>query len=101
MLRERVDDRGVRVRLEEHVGFLDLLEATDRRAVEAQALVEDVFRELVGGDREVLHETGEVAETHVDDLDALVLQHPDDVTRSSHLRYLPFVDAWPLRLSVC
>ena len=90
-LRERVDHRGVGIRHEEHVGFLDLLEAADRRAVEAEPFLEDVLGELVRGNREVLHEAGKVAEAHVDDLDALVLELLDDVTRSCHLRYLPFV----------
>ena len=68
---ERIDHGRVRVGHEDHVRLLDLLEPADRRAVEAVPLLEGARRELVGGDGEVLHETGEVAEAEVDDLDAL------------------------------
>ena len=37
---ERVDDRGRRVRQQQHVGLVDLLEAADRRAVEHQPVGE-------------------------------------------------------------
>jgi hypothetical protein len=75
---ERVDERRVRVGDQDHVRFLDLLEAADRRAVEPDALLEHVGRELRRRHREVLHQAGQVTETHVDDFDALVadeLQH--------------------------
>jgi hypothetical protein len=39
----------------------------------------------VGRDREVLHEPGEVAETEVDNLDALLLNQPNDVARGALL----------------
>ena len=75
VLRERVDHRGVGIGDQEHVRLLDLLEAADRRAVEAEAVLEDVLGQLVGRDREVLHEPGQVAEADVDDVDALVREH--------------------------
>ena len=62
VLTERIDHRGVRIRNEQHVGLVDGLKPADRRAVEAEALVEHVLGELVGRDREMLHEPGQVAE---------------------------------------
>ena len=81
MLAERVDHRGVGVGHEQHVRLLDLLEAPDRRAVEPEALLEDVLGQLVGGHREVLHEAGQVDEPDVDDLDALVLHQAEHFRR--------------------
>ena len=78
--------RGVRDPDQQHVGFLDLLEPADRRAVEAEAVLEDVLAQLVRGNREVLHEAGKVAEPDVDDLDAFVREQLEDVARSCHLR---------------
>ena len=43
---ERIDHRGGRVRHDQHVGGVDRLPAADRRAVEAEALLEDVLLEL-------------------------------------------------------
>ena len=45
-LEERVDERAARVRHQEHVGLLDLLEPADRRAVEAEAGGEVLLVEL-------------------------------------------------------
>ena len=78
-LRERVDERGVGVRHQEHVGLLDLLEAADGRAVEADPVLEDASVELRDGDREVLHQARQVAEAEVDDLRPALLQHGQDV----------------------
>ncbi len=71
MLAERVDHGGVGVRYEQHVRLLDLLEAPDRRAIEAQPVLERSFGQLVHRDGEMLHEAGEVTEPEVDDLDLL------------------------------
>ncbi len=71
---ERVDVGGRRVREELHVGLVDGLEATDRGAVETEAILEHALVERRDGHREVLHDAGQVAETDVDHLDALVLQ---------------------------
>ncbi len=46
VLRERVEDRGGGVGEQEHVRLLDLLEATDRGAVEPEPLLERVLVEL-------------------------------------------------------
>src|SRR5262249_2353356 len=84
VLRERVDDGGVGVGDQEHVRLLDLLEAADRRAVEAEAVLEHVLAQLVRGDREVLHQPREVAEADVDDVDLLVGEPLQHVTGSRH-----------------
>ena len=81
VLQERVDHRRVGVGHQDHVRLLDLLEAADRGAVEAVAILERALGELVRRDREVLHETGEVAEAEVDDLDPFVLDDPEDLGR--------------------
>ncbi len=47
VLAERVQDSCVRVGHEEHVRLLDLLEAADRRAVEAEAILEGALGQLV------------------------------------------------------
>ncbi len=72
-------DGGVRVREQEHVRLLDLLEAPDRGAVEAVALGEAVLGQGVGGNGEVLHEPRKIAEAEVDDLDALALDEGQDL----------------------
>ena len=89
MLGERVDDRGVRVGDQEHVGLLDLLEPADRRPVEAETVLEDVGGQLVRGDGEVLHEPGKVAESHVDDVDTCVLDQLENVARVALLHFEP------------
>ena len=81
VLAERVDHGGVRVRHQEHVGLLDLLEAPDRRAVEPGALLEAVQRQLVRRHRVVLHQAGQVGEAEIDDLDALGLDQAQDLFR--------------------
>ena len=72
-LAERVEVRRRRVREQRHVGLVDRLEAADRGAVEAEAVVEDALVERRHRHREVLHDAGQVAEADVDHLDALVL----------------------------
>ena len=66
VLTERVLHRGGGIRHQDHVGFLDLLEPADRRAVEPEPLLEHVGRELGGRYREVLHQAGQIAEPDVD-----------------------------------
>ena len=95
VLAERIEDRGVRVRDQEHVGFLDLLEAADRRAVEAVTVLEAVLGELVDGHREVLHHARQVTETQVDELGSAVLREPEHVLRGTafhgflHVQHVP------------
>ncbi len=94
MLAEGVDHRRVGVGHEQHVRLLDLLEPPDRRSVEAEALLEDILGELVGGNREVLHEAGQVDEPDVHDLDALVLHQAEHFRRGPLLHGSSLV--WPI-----
>ena len=55
---ERVEVGGVGVRDQDHVRFLDLLEPSDRRAVEAVTVSEDILGHLAGGHGDVLDQTG-------------------------------------------
>ena len=78
MLHERIDDGGAAVRHHEHVGGLDALPAADGRAVEPQALFEDVLAQLAERDGEVLPDAEEVGELQIDKLDLVVLRELDD-----------------------
>ena len=62
-----------------HVRLVDGLEAANRRAVERQSVLEHALVERRRWDREVLDDTGQVAEPDVDVLDFLVLDLLDDV----------------------
>ena len=63
------------IRQQHHVGFVDRLEAANRRAVEGQPVLEHALVERRRRDREVLDDTGQIAEPDVDVLDVLVLDH--------------------------
>jgi len=58
---------------------VDGLEAADRRTVEGQAVVEDALVERRDGDGEVLHDSGQVTEADVDELDLLVPHVPEQL----------------------
>src|SRR5207248_9815034 len=64
--------------------------------IEAQAFLEDIRGELVGRDREVLHEPREVTEANVDNGDVLVREHADDVCRTAfgHVLASCFAPQW-------
>ena len=51
MLQRRVDEGGRRVGHEQHVRLMDVLETADARAVEADAVDEQVLAELLDGDQ--------------------------------------------------
>ncbi len=72
-LAERIDERGGRIRQQRHVRFVDLLEPTDRGAVEGQAIFENLWTKRPSRDGEMLHNTRQVAEPDVDHFDTLVL----------------------------
>ena len=76
---EQVDARGVRVGQQQHVGLVDGLESTNRRAVKSQAVSNTLWSKNEGRNREVLHDTGQVAEPDVDKFDVLVLGEFEDV----------------------
>ena len=103
-LGERIDERGVGLRQEEHVALVDRLPAADAGAVEAEAVFEDFFIELGDGDREVLPDAGEVHEAHVDGFDVALAAHRQDRLRghSCHDPMSPMPEcvngrcSWPL-----
>ena len=76
---ERIHLRRRRVGDQQHVGLVDRLESADRRAVEPEAILEDVLPQLRHRDREVLPEAGEIDEAQVDDPGAFLLGHLEDV----------------------
>jgi hypothetical protein len=69
---ERVEEGAVGVGQQQHVRLVDRLETADRGPVEAQSVGEGVLAEGRCRDGEVLHDAGQVAETHVDVLDVVV-----------------------------
>ncbi len=78
---DRIDERCARVEDQQHVALVDRLETADRAAVEADALSEQPFRELLDRDGKVLPRAGQVDEAEVDDLDPGLFGHLDDVLR--------------------
>ena len=80
-LEDRVDERRGRVRDQEHVALVDVLEPSDRRAIEPDAVAEEPLGELLDGDRKVLPRAGHVDEAQVDDLDLLVFRELQDLLR--------------------
>ncbi len=68
---ERVEHRAGRVREEEHVRLVDLLETADRGAIKHQALREDLLVEDLDRHGEMLHRSRQVAESDVYELDVL------------------------------
>ena len=75
----RVDEGRRRVRHEQHVGLMDVLEAADARSVEADAVDEQVLAQLLDRDREVLGLAGQVDEAEVDHEDAALAGERHDV----------------------
>ena len=71
--RNRVDDGGVEVQHEQHVGLLDLLKAAEARSVEAVAVLQQLLVEPPRRDREVLPAPQQVGHTQVDAPDPVVL----------------------------
>src|SRR5690606_19690643 len=78
LLREGVHERRRRVRDELHVGLVDGLEPTDRRAVEHLTVGEEGLVDARGGDGEVLHLAGQVTEPDVDVPNVLTLDEGQD-----------------------
>ena len=68
-LAEGIDERRRAIGLEQHVGLMDLLEAANRRAVEADSVLEQPRSDFGQRDREVLPEPGKIGESEIDDLD--------------------------------
>src|SRR6202035_2319674 len=67
-LQNRVDSRRRRIRDQQHVALMDVLEAANARAVKADALAEEALGQLLDGNRKVLPGPNQVDELEVDDL---------------------------------
>ena len=67
-LGERIHDRGGWIGQDEHVGFVDFLPATDRRAVEAEAVFEQVGFQVGNGHGKMLPGAGQIDEFEIDHL---------------------------------
>src|SRR5690625_1898516 len=72
MLTERIHHRGRGVRYQQHIGFLDVLESSNRGPVEPEPLRERILTDDLRGQRVVLHEPRKVAEAEIDELDTFV-----------------------------
>ncbi|MCY1522735.1 hypothetical protein D9M68_576010 [compost metagenome] len=70
-LADRIDEGGGRVRLQQHVRLVDFLESADRRAVEADTVLEQLLGQLRQADGKVLPQPRQVGELQVDDLDVM------------------------------
>src|SRR6516165_2083731 len=70
---KRIEKGRFRIGDQQHVRLVDGLESADARSVEADTVFKNVFAELVGGDREMLPQSGHIAELKIDDLDLVVL----------------------------
>ncbi len=86
VLAERIDERRLRNRHDEHVRLIDGLPAADAGAVKAQAFFKHRFVQRVGGDGEMLPETGEVHETQIDRLDFLLADQSQNFFRCHEQR---------------
>src|SRR5690606_16253237 len=69
---EQVDERGGDIRQQQHVGLVDLLEATDGGAVEGESVAHHRLVERLHRNSEVLHRSQQVTESDVDVLDIFV-----------------------------
>ncbi len=85
---ERVEPHAVGVRHGEHVGLVDRLPAANRRAVEAEAVLEHALFDLAHGVGAVLPRAEDVAELEVDLLDVVFLAELEEVGGGGHGRLL-------------
>src|SRR5467141_113128 len=77
---ERIDERRIRIGEQQHVAFVNPLEAPDARAVESDTRREGTFVEFIPGNREMLPLTQHVAEAQVDDVDIMRCDCLEDIT---------------------
>jgi hypothetical protein len=82
---ERVDHRRLRIGHDEHVGGVDRLPPTNRRAVEAEAVFEDLLGKLFDRGAEVLPDPEQVDELQVDELNTFLFGKRQNLTRRSWL----------------
>ena len=69
----RVEEGRGRIRHDQHVAFLDLLKAADRRPVEANAFFHGILVERARRDRKMLPSAGQVGKAQVDHSNVVVL----------------------------
>ncbi len=81
VLAEGIEERRRRIRHEQHVRFLDLLEAADRGSVEAESLGDRLLIERARGKGGMLPHPGHIREAQIDDLDFMLPDRPHDVGR--------------------
>ena len=81
-----IDDRGPRIRLQQHVGLVDRLESANRGAVESETGLEVARVEHVERHLHVLPGPGQVGELEVDHLDAEFARKCERVVRRRHVR---------------
>src|SRR5207245_10234819 len=68
----RVHEGRCGIRQEQHVRLMDVLEAADGRAVEADSVDEELAAQLTRRYREMLPRAGQVGEAQVDHCDPLI-----------------------------
>jgi hypothetical protein len=78
-LSKQVDMRCAVIGEQQHVGFVDGLESSNRGAVEREAFFEHTLVEERNRNREVLHDAWQVTEPDVDEFDFLILGQFDYV----------------------
>ena len=79
--RERVDQGGLGLGDHEQIGFIDGPPADDARPVEADAFLEGLLGQGIGGDREVLPDAREIHEPEVDRRDLALANLRQDLFR--------------------
>ena len=88
---KRVKECRFRIGNRQHVRLVDGLETTDARSVEADTVLKNLFAELVRRNREMLPQSGHIAELEIDDLDLVVLCEFHNIAGSfdGHGYFLP------------
>ena len=74
-----IHERRIGIRHQQHVALVDRLKAPDGRAVEAEAFGEQLLRQLLQRDREMLPGAGKVGEPDVHHLHTCFLRAPNRV----------------------
>jgi hypothetical protein len=77
---ERVNEGRLHVGLQQHVAFVNGLEAPNGRPVKSDAMEEQIFVELPDGHGEMLHQAWKIGEFEIQELDVVFLDGPDQVS---------------------
>ena len=99
---ERVDQRGFGLRDDEQVGLVDRAPADDARAVKADAILEGLFGQGIGGDGKMLPDARKIHEPEVNGRDLALSDSCQNLFRCHALtRSFPETssrdNAWPGR----